>query len=280
MANNKEYTAQEIIHQAQIVLTMVVGMITTDMALKAFLFNLALLNSMAHKGYMALYNTGDRLIYAVKQVACEWLATNFGSRCRYDRGYRDHSSVLYIYNLRRQYSFHVDLLYPIEVPRAKLDEWDGIEGGWSLSDEAYAAALAAKHNNLKTEVIHRTETEEFREMLKLYKAAREYIRISACYNTAVKKFWDLLEAKLPASKKKNKCYVTHDLEKCRYHYFDLVKDDFSAEGISFFPKTAASYYDLGYEDQIRVRKIAKAIEEGNLSLPMLKERSYFQKHEG
>jgi len=279
MDKNKEYTELEIIRQAQIVLAMMLGVITTDIALKAFLYNLAMLNSMAHKGYMAPRTAGDQLIYAVKQEACEWLARNWTSRCRYYYGgIGAHSSVLYVYTMRRQYSFHVDLPFTLmeTLPKAKYHEWDGIDRGWSMDDVAYAQTLAAKRNN--PELLH-TESYEFKEMLKFYKAAKEYIRIWASHSLVVQKFWDLMGKVLPSRKQKNKCYMTRDLYECRERYFSLVRDDFSdlERDLLFFPESLGSYYDWTITAKTRVSRIANAIEKGNLSLAMLKDPNYFIK---
>ena len=68
MEVKKEYTDFEIIKQAQIVLTMMLGMITTDIALKAFLYNLALLNSMAHKSQTILKSFRLSLVLSRKSL--------------------------------------------------------------------------------------------------------------------------------------------------------------------------------------------------------------------
>jgi len=276
---NKEYMDREIIKQAQIVLTMMLGVIATDIALKAFLYNLALLNSMAHKGYMAPRTAGDQLIYAVKQEACEWLAQNWTSRCRYYYGgIGAHSSVLYVYTMRRQYSFHVDLPFSLmeTLPKAKYREWDGIDRGWSMDDVAYAQTLAAKRHS--PELLH-TESYEFKEMLKFFKAAKEYIRIWTNHRLVAQKFWDLLGKVLPARKLKNKCCMTHNLHECSGRYFDLVRNDFSEveQKLLFFPGSVASYYDWTFKEKTRVSRIANAIEKGNLALAMLKDPNYFIK---
>lgn len=278
MEVKKEYTDFEIIKQAQIVLTMMLGMITTDIALKAFLYNLALLNSMAHKGYMAPYTAGDQLIYAVKQEACEWLVLNWPNRCRYYSSYGRHNSILYVYVLRRQYSYHVDLPFSLKgkVREANHHEWDGIEGGWSMDDVAYAQTLAAKRHNPE---LRNTESYDFKEMLKFYKAAKEYIRIWASHSLVVQKFWDLMGKVLPSRKQKNKCYMTRDLYECRERYFSLVRDDFSEQErkLLLFPESVGSYYDWTITAKTRVSRIANAIEKGNLSLAMLKDPNYFIK---
>ena len=278
MDNNKEYTELEIIRQAQIVLAMMLGVITTDIALKAFLYNLALLNSMAHKGYMAPRTAGDQLIYAVKQEACEWLVLNWPNRCRYYSSYGRHNSILYVYVLRRQYSYHVDLPFSLKgkVREANHHEWDGIEGGWSMDDVAYAQALEEKRHCPE---LLQTESYEFKEMLKYYKAAKEHIRIWASHSIVVQKFWGLLGKVLPARKQKNKCYMTHNLYKCLDRYFSFVKDDFSEQEriLLSFPESLASYYDWTFRCKTRVSRIAEAIEKGNLSLAMLKDPNYFIK---
>ena len=65
---NKEYMDREIFKHVQIILTMMMGEITTDHALKTFLYELALLNSMAHKCYMTrdLYECRERYFSLVR----------------------------------------------------------------------------------------------------------------------------------------------------------------------------------------------------------------------
>lgn len=98
---------------------------------RQFVYDLAALNSLATKGYKVERTAIDESIYATKQLACDFMATHWSSRCKYDSGYSsdNHSAVLYVYIHGRQYSFHSNLSPDIQVAHARYDEWDRIEGG-------------------------------------------------------------------------------------------------------------------------------------------------------
>lgn len=197
-----------------------------------FIYDLAKLNSLATKGYMAERTAMDDSIYAIKQLACEYIATHWPSRCRYDSGYSctSHSSVLYIYVKSRQYSFHVDLSDSIVTNKGRFDEWDRIEGGWQLSDEEYRTVRSARRCYSYSLPIVRTQ--KSRKLAAMYfAAANDYIRRRDSYNRyhdqAYTKYWSELETVLPAKKKKNKCFMTKNFSACYERYFSMVEKSFS-----------------------------------------------------
>ena len=234
MTLKAKYTENEKIQQAYLVMTMIqTWLFNTEKLLKEFLFNLALMNHMATKGYMAPRTSADELIYTVKQVACEFLIHNWPNRCSYDhRSFEPHGSVLYCYCDRRQYSFHVNILYSdFKTLRSTgSSEWDGIENGWSLTDQEYRAArVRERHVNV---ISPRTKAPGFQEKLFFIKAAKEYLENRKISINAQEKFWNELLSILPPQKLKNKCVVEHNFDECFRRYFELLKEKLNEKEIS------------------------------------------------
>lgn len=230
MTLKEYYTENEKLQQVFFVMTMIqTWLINTEKLLKEFLFNLALMNRMATKGYMAPRSSADNLIYGLKQVCCEFLVHNWPDRCSYYDSYEPHESVLYCYCNRRQYSFHVDIIDHESVRRAPYGEWDGIENGWSLTDQEYQAAR--EHKRGVDEIVPRTKAHGFQEKLLFLKAAREYLANRTIEMNAEEKFWRELLSILPPQKLKNKCVVERNLDKCLDRYLELLREKFTDKEI-------------------------------------------------
>lgn len=205
---------------------------TREAKKQQFIHDLAQLNSMAAKGYMVERMPIDTCIYAVKELACEFLATTMPDRCRYDASYEQYGSVLYVYVNSRQYSFHVTLPRNATVASAKYGEWDRLEGGWRLSDEDYRKSRAASRSQPYHIATERSPETRSRVAL-YYGAARDFIRRRDYYvshqDEIRAKFWRELSEVLPKCKKKNKCFVNMDYYECHRRYFSLISSSFSAD---------------------------------------------------
>ena len=250
-----DYANDIRIHLMLCLLTRIKGNnMTTEVQKQQFVYDLAKLNSLATKGYMAERTAIDDSIYAIKQLACEYIATHWPSRCRYDSGYSctAHSSVLYIYVKSRQYSFHVDLSGDIVVNKARFNEWDHLVGGWELSDKEYRKARDASRK--KVYHIATERSPETRSRVASYLVAlKDYIRRRDAYlnhyDEAHAKFWQELALALPRPKQKNKCYVNKDFDECYRRYFSLIASSFSLELKQVF--RGAPYFDYKLVDHIR-----------------------------
>ena len=202
---------------------------------KKFVYDLALLNSLATKGYLATRTTLDDFIYFVKSIACDFLATKYSSRCKYFPGEYDipHSAVLYVYVAGRQYSYHVNIDSGDELTIAGYDEWDRVEGGWKMTDEEYRQARES------CKIIVRNNEPDYRslEFVKraapYYMAAKKYIKERQRYNIvrehAIAKFWTELELTLSYSKKRSQCYQNKYFKECYRRYYSFVQQSFSEE---------------------------------------------------
>ena len=187
------------------------------------------MNHMASKGYMVPRSSADSLIYALKQVCCEFIIHNWPNRCSYYSGWEPHDSVLYCYCNRRQYSFHVNIIDHESVRSAHYDEWDGIEGGWSLTDQEYQTERQCKRH--VDEIGPRTKAHDFQEKLHYLKAAREYLENRTISKNAREKFWKEILSILPPQKLKNKCVVERNLDKCLDRYREILRDKFTDKEI-------------------------------------------------
>ena len=293
-----QYTENEKLQQAYFVLTIIqTWLINTEKLLKEFLFNLALMNHMAAKGYKVSRSSADNLIYAVKIVACEFLINNWPTRCCYHHGAPDMSiddlyndccydnvrkSILYFYCDHRQYSFHVHLDDDKHVRCAKADEWDGIKYGWSLTDQEYKAEK--KPVLREKEICPRTKTYDFIQRLRYLKAAKEYLENRTSGINAEKKFWIELLTILPHKKLKNKCIVERNLNECLDRYLKLVREHFTDKEITLlrnYPKWQGDEFeklkefkgfrvDGNCENLLNsIRRIADALEYGRFHVSQL-----------
>lgn len=252
MTLKENYIENEKIQQAYLVLTMIqTWLIDTEKLLKEFLFNLALMNHMATKGYMAFRSSADELIYAVKQVACEFLVHNWPNRCCYYHRYEPHGSVLYFYCDRRQYSFHVDLNDCESVREARYDEWDGIVKGWAMTDQEYQAARV--HERQVNKICPRTKARSFQEKLLFVKAAKEYLANKTININAQEKFWNELLSILPPQKLRNKCVVKRNFDECFRRYLELVKEKFTDKEIRLM--RSVWFYGDEFEELCRFKGI-------------------------
>lgn len=233
----------------------------TEKEKQQFLYDLAMLNSLATKGYMVERTSIDESIYSTKRIACEFMAMNWPTRCRYDRGYswRAHSSVLYIYAGGRQYSFHVDLPSTMTVAEAHYNEWDRLEGGWQLSDEEYREARTSYHSKHDSYVVVRSLDERKRAAMYL-SVVNHYLQKRDIYeryhDQAYAKFWRELSLALTTRKRKNKCFVDRDFRACYWRYYTLIADYFTDEEKSVFK--GCPVFDYLEIDEIR-RKCASGI---------------------
>ena len=245
---------------------------------KDLLHDLAAMNSMVPKGYGVTKSPADTLIYSIKQIACEAIAWEWPDRCRYLHCYSIHKSILYIYAGSRQYSFHVDLA-GFNLPQASYEEWDQIKNGWSLSDEEYALECRSRANERRSAdylshdilVVNRREREV---RLKMYKAAKEYVRNLHEHQRLRERFWNTLLSILPPAKRKNKCVANRDLQDCLNRYKDLVKGAFSEEEMRFlrYGLFWGDYWDYSYHCSETTREklyaIVDAIQKNHLTLKL------------
>lgn len=245
---------------------------------KDLLHDLAAMNSMVPKGYRVNKSPADTLIYSVKQIACEAIAREWPDRCRYMPYGSIHGTILYVYAGGRQYSFHVHL-DDFNLPKASFDEWDQIKNGWSLPDEEYALECRSRANERRSAdywshdilVVNRREREE---RLKMYKAAKEYVRNLHEHQRLRERFWNTLLSILPPAKRKNKCVANRDLQDCLNRYKDLVKGAFSEEEMRFlrYGLFWGDYWDYSYHCSETTREklyaIVDAIQENNLTLKL------------
>lgn len=227
---------------------------------KEFLYDLSLLNSMAAKGYLVSRTPLDEMIYNIKAKACNEIASCWPKRCRYDKHYSSHDSVLYVYAAGRQYSYHADLVGSVEgqVDKARWGrmndilrgewheciEWDGIRNGWSLTDDEYKERFKESREFQKQFLVKedkedplsndvpRTQSEEFQTKLKYLRAiavAEEGLRVENLSRRYKEIFWEYLDERLPAQKKRNKCYKQRAYWTCKDLYYPLIADMFSEE---------------------------------------------------
>ena len=245
---------------------------------KELLHDLAAMNSMVPKGYGVTKSPADTLIYSVKQIACEAIAREWPDRCRYTPYGSIHRTILYVYAGGRQYSFHVHL-DDFNLPKASFDEWDQIKNGWSLSDEEYALECRSRANERRSAdhlshdilVVNRRKREE---RLKMYKAAKEYVRNLHEHQRLRERFWNTLLSILPPAKRKNKCVANRDLQDCLNRYKDLVKGAFSEEEMRFLKYGLfwGDYWDYFHRSSETTKEklyaIVDAIQENNLTLKL------------
>ena len=250
----------------------------TESFRKNLLHDLAAMNSMVPKGYGVTTSPADKLIYSVKQIACEVIAREWPDRCRYLHCYSIHKSILYIYAGGRQYSFHVHLA-GFNLTEASFDEWDQIKNGWSLSDEEYALEFRSRANKRRSAdylshdilVVNRRNREE---RLKMYKAAKEYVRNLHEHQRIRERFWNTLLSILPPAKRKNKCVANRNLQDCLNRYKDLVKGAFSEEEMRFlrYGLFWGDYGDYFHHCSETTREklyaIVDAIQENHLTLKL------------
>lgn len=245
---------------------------------KDLLHDLAAMNSMVPKGYRVNKSPADKLIYTVKQIACEAIAKEWPDRCRYYSYGYERGSILYVYAGSRQYSFHVNLV-GFNLPKASLDEWDQIKNGWSLSDEEYAIECRFRANEKMSAdywshdilLVNRRKREE---RLMMYKAAKEYVRnLHECQRLR-ERFWNTLLLVLPPAKRKNKCFANRNLQDCLNRYKDLVKGAFSEEEMRFlrYGFFWGDYWDYFHHCSETTREklyaIVDAIQENHLTLKL------------
>lgn len=228
----KTYSEKEKIDQAHLVLSLIIGpLLTTEQELKHFVYQLSLMNSMAAKGYRVKRDSVDNLIYAVKQLACEYIVDHFSNHCRYFYWPSDHGSVLYVYCEQRQYSFHVEIQNYTSLPRARFDEWNEIRDGWALDDESYVEAVSKQQSSGTlplSQPIRRYERE-----LTYYKAAKQY-----CHNRelrtrieskTIEKFWGLITAILPKRIQRTKYFSERNFNECFNRHFEKIRSSFNED---------------------------------------------------
>lgn len=208
-------------------------------ALKNLLIKLSELNSLANKGYRALSDEDEKInciIYSTKNVILNYICCNYPQRCVYVEDIYDEYPVLYIYDRKRQYSFHVEKYFPIpdQIKRYSYFDgqniWDKIKYAWRLSDSEYLQLYNLRQQQLqreqhKEEHKKRTKQPDFIDKLEKLKKIRSAER----REIETKKQEELLLLLIVNYNKrvtKTKMYKEKQYDKLKWHYsnkLDLSK---------------------------------------------------------
>lgn len=208
-------------------------------SLKDLLIQLSEFNLLANKGYRALSEEDKKInciIYSAKNVILNYICCTYPQRCVYVCSIYDEYPTLYIYNKKRQYSFHVDNYFPVsdEIKKysyfAGQNIWDKIKYAWRLSDSEYLQLYNLRQQQLqreqhKEEHKKRTKQPDFIDKLEKLKKIRSAER----REIETKKQEELLLLLIVNYNKrvtKTKMYKEKQYDKLKWHYsnkLDLSK---------------------------------------------------------
>lgn len=215
------YTEIEKKDQIVKVLNLIKSPINTEAERQHLLYNLAYMNDMVVKGYMKERTDMDERIYYVKDLALDYIVKQMPERCFLsdDNGYY----VIYVCVNSRQYSFHTrsnhgmkyNFKRDIREPR-----WDGIIGGWKLSDAEYKQQMENRRKDKhRKDALHAEWERDYGRAVRLatirqIKKTRERNREVRRQKGARDRWWKTLEDGLNSRQKNTVAFKTRDAKKC------------------------------------------------------------------
>lgn len=256
------YTEIEKKNQINRVLNLMTLPLDTEDQKQNFLYNLSFMNNMVVKGYMKERTDMDERIYNVKDLALDYIVKQMPKRCFLS--YNNSRYVIYICVNSRQYSFHTNKKHGMEynLGDAREPRWDGIVGGWELSDAEYKQEMKIRKNTRAAERAQAVAERKERE-IKIRKAVIHQIHWLQRNRQLVEEFKRVMEENITPAQRRTKTYKRYLNDKYNLYWRDCWKlwgvkwgfDEYPPETFfyawkctgSFFDKSAESYAKSFYE---------------------------------
>lgn len=210
------YTEIEKKNQIVKVLNLIKSPINTEAERQHLLYNLAFMNNMVVKGYMKDRTDMDERIYNVKDLALDYIIKQMPERCFLS--YDNRRYVIYVCVNSRQYSFHTRNNHGLEFNfnrDAREPRWDGIVGGWELSDAEYKQQVENRKSTRAAEraqaIAERKEWER-----NIQKAVIRQIHQLQRNRERVEEFKRVMEEKITPAQRRTKTYKEY--QRCNFYW--------------------------------------------------------------